>query len=109
MMDKHYCESDLLNYLRESLDEHYKSKIKNHLKVCPDCFENYVLLKEANYFLKTGPKIDTLAQKKILSALDSKTTIYHYIIRLFQDGYSITEGNQFNLKVRNFRLKMAYR
>lgn len=110
MSDKHLNEKELSAYLSGAATGAVGDETERHLKLCGDCFQSYMNMREAIFLQKGGEKIPTKMRDAVLQRIrDTKQSHISIIVRFLKDKIIVFSGDQDSLSYQGLKASYAFR
>jgi hypothetical protein len=110
MPDKHLNEKELSTYLADSVSDTVRGQVERHLKICGDCFQTYMNMREAIFLQKGGETIPAKLRESLLQRIrDTKQSHISIIVRFLKDKIIVFSGDQDSLSYQGLKASYAFR
>jgi len=110
MQGKHLNENELSTYLAGKVAATVRSNVEAHLKICGDCFQNYMHMREAIFLQKGGEKITPRLKATLIEKIRMAHTSHIAIfVRFLKDTVTVVSGDQDSLQFQGLKATYAFR
>lgn len=110
MQGKHLNENELSTYLAGKVAASVRSDVEAHLKICGNCFQNYMHMREAIFLQKGGEKISSRLKATLVEKIRATHTSHIAIlVRFLKDTVTVVSGDQDSLQFQGLKATYAFR
>lgn len=110
MNNEHLNEKGLSAYLKGTVSKAVHEETEQHLKLCSDCFQLYMNMREAIFLQKGGEKIPTKMKDSVLQRIrDSNQSHISIIVRFLKEKVVVFSGDQGSLSYQGLKATFAFR
>lgn len=110
MQGKHLSENELSTYLSGGVAVRVRFNVEAHLRICSDCFQNYMHMREAIFLQKGGEKISARLKTALIEKIrETKISHISILVRFLKDTVTVVSGDQDSLQFRGLKATYAFR
>lgn len=100
----------LNDYIANNLSSKDELEIQEHLKSCQDCFNNYMSIKEINFFEAHAQNADEKLKSKIMNIVSRKQIpLARILIKFLKDQVFVSSAGQESLDFQAIKYDFVFR